>query len=1155
MHQTGGDRRIKVNLEIADKSRLVTHFFHGLRVQCSHSKNRAWLQTENRRITGLKHNHLTQLMPHRREPSRRSPVNRSISFRFLVAAPLILTGLAAIAQNAPSVNTTAANPAAAAQIAAEYGKLPLSFERNQGQAPKNVSYLARGANYGLYLAGNEAVLALHKPAAGAGRTRSMHKARYGQTPELIGSNAIGQSGTNGLIEDRGADSAAAVTDVVRMQLAGANAHAQAQGADPLPGTANYFLGSDPAKWHSNVPTFASVRYTGVYPGVDLVYYGNQRQLEYDFVVAPGASARPIRLHFAGAKGLEIDENGNLIIAAEDGKIAFDKPVVYQVVDGRRQPVDGRFQLQADNTAGFALGRYDHSRPLVIDPTLVYSSFLGGSNQDYIVAIAADTLGEVYATGLTWSLDFPLTPGAFAAVNYATATNDVSTAFVCKFNASGTALLYSTYLGGVAIPDTEFEQGDYGHSIAIDKSGDAYLTGWTFSADFPVTAGAYQKTNKAAAAKGATGFVTKINPTGTGLLYSTFLGGSTLEQPLSIAIDTAGDAYTSGYTQSTDYPTTASAFQKVNNSAANDGWNAFVTKMNPTGSGLVYSTYLGGSGEVGSTVNGLYTLFAVAVDKSGDAYTVGYAQSADYPITAKTAYQTTNNASGIGGVNITFTELNPAGSALLYSTFLGGSSTPGDFSEGLVLDSSDDAYITGYTYSSDFPVTKGAFQTTNAGAANFNSTGFAAKLKPSASGAASLVYSTFLGGSGGDQPTAPALDSSGDLYIPGVTASSDFPVTSNAYQSSNNGAANSTTNAFLVELNPTGTKEVYSTYFGGGGGANSADETIGDGAYTLALDGAGGVYIAGAAGSPDFPVTKGAFDTTYKSANNTAFLAKFGFGAASTLKATTTTLTASANPETVGGQVTFTAEVSALSGTGTPAGNVVFSIDEATVATVALNGSGKATYSTATLTAGQHYILASYAGNTTYASSGSGITESMTPATPVIAPAGGTYYSVESVTITDSTKGAVIYYTLDRTTPTASSTAYKVPFTVSTIETVKAIAISGGTTSSAVATAAYTVAGSPWALAEPATAIATPKATLNALVDTQGITGSYYFAYGTSSSALTSTTAKTALTASTALTPVSATLTTLKTKTKYYFQLVVTTNSGTGSDAVLSFTTD
>jgi hypothetical protein len=875
------------------------------------------------------------------------------------------------------VGVAAANKA---QLALQYGSLPLSFEANQGQAGGSVRFVARGPGYALYLTGDGAVLTLHKPESGTGGYARMEaapvasgasasmdrwrrKGRFGRSPEILGLPTPGKS-TPASRPDQGQGG------VVQMRLMGVNAALQPSGESLLPGRANYLLGNDTAKWHTGVPTYGRVRYAGIYPGVDLIYYGNQRQLEYDFLVAPGGDPAHIRLHFDGGNSgdpaVKLDAAGNLVIASDGGEVDLHKPVVYQVVGGERRPVEGSFRLMGENTAGFALGGYDHSRPLVIDPVLSYSTYLGGSSQDYAESIAVDAAGETFVTGLTWSLDFPLTAGAFEAVNYATSVNNVSTAFICKLNASGTALLYSTYLGGDATANTEFAQGDYGHSIAVDTSGNAYVTGWTYSSNFPVTANAYQSTNYAAESAEATGFVSKLNPNGTGLVYSTYLGGSNLDEPTSLALDSAGNAYTTGFTFSSDYPTTPNAFQASNHSPG--AWNAFVSKLNSTGSGLAYSTYLGGSGELGSTIDGLYVTMGIAVDKAGDAYVSGFAHSFDFPVTLG-AYQTANLAYENGGTNLTISKLNPGGTGLLYSTYLGGSSYPGDFSAGMVVDSTGNAYVTGFTYSADFPTPAGAYRTSKLAALE---TAFVSKVNSTGTG---LAYSTFLGGSASESGYGLALDGSGDLYVTGRTASSDFPVTGNAYQITNAAAASGGDTAFLTEVNPAGNGLLYSTFLGG---------SVEDSGYGMALGSGGAVYLAGYTSSPDFPVTADALQPGNHAAIDSAFVAAFNLGAASTTQATVTSLNSSANPQAPGDAVTFTAKVAPVSGTAIPEGNLAFSIDEITVGTVALDGTGTATYQAIGLTNGEHYVLASYAGNSAYGSSGNGLTEAIRILPPIIA---------------------------------------------------------------------------------------------------------------------------------------------------------------------------
>lgn len=1055
---------------------------------------------------------------------------------------------------------TTPSTARTVQVRREYGQLPMSFEANRGQSAEAVRFMARGEGYGVFLTGQEAVLTLHAPVS-TGASARLHP--YGVALPSSGPPSGGSAAERRETEAR-SDGAGPgwKTDVVRMQLEGANASVEPVGVDRLPGSTNYFLGNDPAKWRSDIPNFAKVRYAGVYPGVDLVYYGNQKQLEYDFVVAPGASAEPIRLRFAGAHAVKLDEDGNLAIVATNGNVAFRKPVVYQNVNGTRVAIAGRFKLLANNEVGFSVGNYDHMAALVIDPTLTYSTYFGGTDAEFVVAVTSDAAGDAYVTGLTLSEDFPLTAGAFQAVNYATPSNNVSTAFISKFNPSGTALLYSTYLGGVAISNTLHQQGDYGKAIAVDAAGNAYVTGYTYSADFPITSGAFQKGNQAATIDLATGFVTKLNPSGTALVYSTFLGGSTLDELTALAIDSEGDAYISGISFSSNFPTTAGVLQPVNKSFTANGYNAVITKMNPTGSGLIYSTYLGGGSTYGSTLSNVYWTNPIVVDTSGNAYVAGFSSSGDFPVTAG-AYQTKNN----GSINITVSKLNPTATALIYSTYLGGNTI--SYCEGLAVDSAGNAYVAGYTSDLDFPVTKGAFQTVNkadtntADSADSNQNGFLTKLNPSGT---ALVYSTYLGGStgpwGGDQIYDLAIDGGDNAYVVGSAMSADFPVTPNAYQTTNKGASHCcdytayTSNGFLTEFNPTGTAQIYSTYFGGTGTQNPAGPGgSGDTAYGLRLGGEGRVYLVGYTTSPNFPVTVDAFETAYHTQQNTGFVANFNLLATPPSTADTeTTLTPSANSVTPGTSVTFTATVKPTSGTVIPTGSVVFSLDEGTVATVALSA-GKATYTNATLGAGEHYVLASYGGSTAYAASGDGLNEVVSPIKPVISPASGTYYAQQTVSVTETTAASPLYYTLDGSTPTVFSTAYTTPLAINTSKTVTVVAVAEHDATSPEASATYTIVGSPAVLAGPATAVGTTGATLNAYVNTAGVAGNYSFRYGTSSTALTTTTAWTALSASATRATASVTLTTLAAKTTYYYQVKVITAGGTTVGAVQNFTTN
>jgi uncharacterized protein (TIGR03437 family) len=734
------------------------------------------------------------------------------------------------------------SPAQGARLAQDYGRLPLNFEVNAGQTGPSVKFLARAAGYGLFLKEKEAVLALRD---------------------------------GGCVETTGV--CAHQTSVLRMQLSGASNVAPApQGEEQLPGMANYLVGNDPQKWHTRVPTYAKVRYHDIYPGVDLVYYGNHQQLEYDFVVAPGADPNAIRLNFLGARSLRLDSEGNLIVTIPGGAIAFHKPLVYQMVNGRRSVVQGGFRA-TKHTIGFRLGTYDRTEPLVIDPVLVYSTYLGNASSGAF-GITADSAGNAYVIGHAETPYFPVTAGAFQTTKV-----QFCVPFVAKFNPAGAALVYSTFLGGSAC--------DSAKGVAVDGARNVYVVGTAASNDFPTTTGAFQTANPGAAA-----FVSKLNPTGSALLYSTYLGGGVTSyeggvSASAVAVDSSGNAYIAGVTNSSTFPVTAGAFQTAPKKGL--GSSAFVTKLNSTGSALVYSTFLGGSGagvfSIGPAVILGDGASGLAVDSAGNAYVTGYAYSTDFPVTAG-AFQTTNKAAvplASGGVFPSYersspfvTKLNATGTALLYSTYLGGSGgtlSKSDTASALAVDASGNAYITGSAYSSDFPVTAGAFQTTNRAQANSAYNVFVTKLNP---GGTALVYSTYLGGSGvpasangnmpayGDAATALAVDGSGNAYVTGSSFSADFPVTQGALQTANRSP--SFNNAFVAQLNPTGNALIYSTYLGGGNG---------DSANGLALDGSGNVYIAGSTSSLDFPTTAEAFQTTNGAAGTgaNAFVAKLNLG--------------------------------------------------------------------------------------------------------------------------------------------------------------------------------------------------------------------------------------------------------------------------------------
>jgi hypothetical protein len=745
-------------------------------------------------------------MPFRRRSFAYTPVSRrNVFFSRMagVCALLLASALVLAAERAPT------HP----QVVTNYGKLPLSFEPNHGQTDNQVKFIARGAGYTLFLTPNEAVFSLQQNRA-SGVSQDLGDAALNPPkPEPQTSS------------------------VLRVQLMNADRNPALTGLNELPGRTNYFRGNDPSKWATNLPTFAKVQYKEVLKGIDLVYYGNQGQLEYDFVVSPGADARLINLKFSGARNLRVDsQTGDLILRFGQEEIRFHKPVAYQndaVENKHLVPAD--YILESNNRVSFALGRYDRSKPLVIDPTLSYSTYLGGTSNDYGTAIAVDSSGSAYVTGYTNSANFPTTSGAYQTTCGGGCSGTTVDAFISKLDPTGSFLVYSTYLGGTG--------NDYGNGIALDASGNAYIAGQTFATDFPTTPGALK--TKCGTDNCASGyaFVTKLNSAGSGLVYSTYLGGIGKNQGNAVVLDASNNAYITGYTQSLTFPTTPGAFQTTCKCAQTV---AFVTKLNTTGTGLIYSTYLGGSnGEVG---------YGIVVDSSNNAYLTGYTQSFDFP-TSPGAFQTSLGANRAAWV----TKLNSTGSALIYSTYLGGITsvtTPCEAcGTAIAIDSAGNAYVCGLTAESNFPVTPGAYQTTFMGPTNGHDA-FLTKLNPTGSG---LVFSTYLGGNGDTGATGIAIDQSGNIWLKGNTKSTVFPVTPGAFQSALAGAFD----AYVSELDPTGSRLLYSTYLGGTGTEYGGATTV------LALDNQNppGVYVTGYTNSTNFPVVAGSLQTSNAGLND------------------------------------------------------------------------------------------------------------------------------------------------------------------------------------------------------------------------------------------------------------------------------------------------
>jgi Beta-propeller repeat len=706
---------------------------------------------------------------------------------------------------------TAPDSATQARVSQAYGQLPMSFEANQGQTNSQVNFLSHGSGYGLFLTPTAAVLALDQ----------------GSSTRVSGSS----------------------TNVLRMQLIGGNATARSVGLDAQAGTSNYFVGSDPTQWHTDIANYGRVEYQNVYRSIDLMYYGNQRQLEYDFVIAPGASPGAIQMAFQGAHGVTLDSADNLVLHFSGGNVVEHAPVIYQESMGVREAVSGHYVLEGKGRVGFEVGAYDPTKSLVIDPVLSYSTYLGGSGNDQAFGIAVDGAGNAYITGTTTSANFPtqnpLQP----------AKDGTQVAFVTKLNAAGTAPVYSTYLG----------RGNYfiGNSIAIDAAGNAYITGFDSSA-FPTTPGAFQPVSGGGQYDA---FVAKINSTGSALVYSTYLGGSNSDEAYGIAVDASGDAYVTGETSSSNFPTTPGAVQAADpatpmGQALPAGEEeGFVTELNPTGTALVYSSYLGG--------NNVTTLGnAIAVDGAGNAYVTGQTGSTTFLTTAG-AFQTARGT----GYDAFVTKLNSTGSAFVYSTYLGGSSMNEAY--GIAVDGSGNAYVTGTTTSSDFPTTPGAFQTV------FISGGDAFVTKLNVAGTA-LVYSTYLGGVNvGVVGYGIAVDGAGNSYLTGATSTALIA------------------NAFVAELNPLGTGELYSTNLGG---------RYYDAGRGIALDAVGNAYFAGYTQSPNFPTQNG-IQATFAGGTYDAFVGKINFG----VSATTFAISGFPSPEIAGTPGTFTVTAENVSG--------------------------------------------------------------------------------------------------------------------------------------------------------------------------------------------------------------------------------------------------
>jgi len=572
---------------------------------------------------------------------------------------------------------------------------------------------------------------------------------------------------------------------------------------------NYFLGNDPSRWASNVPLYSEVIAKELYPGIDVRYYYEAEGLRYDFIIQPGAQVEEIAITFEGADDVWVDENGELVMLTILGEVRHAGLKAFQEIEGERIAVPGRFHLRGDDGVGLEVERKEDTEPLIIDP-LISSTFLGGTDEDVGWSLALDSEDIVYVTGWTRSANFPTTPGAYDETH-----NGSVDVFVSSLSSDLSELLYSTFLSG--------SDSEWGYSLALDSEGTVYVIGSTNSADFPITLGAYDEAYNGGMRDV---FISALSPDLSELVFSTFLGGNGWDIGHSIAIDSEGTVYVTGWTGAANFPTTQEAYDQTHNGSH----DVFVSAFSSDLSELVHSTFVGGSMAE--------ECFSLALDSEGIVYVTGHTRSSNFPITPGAYDETHNGGMWDGFVSALSSDL----SELLYSTFLGGNGQ--DLGHNLHLNSEGTVYVTGNTGSSNFPTTPGAFDETH----NFGRDIFVSALSPDLS---VLVYSTFLGGTGNDWGRSLALDSEGTVYVTGYTGSSNFPTTPEAYDETHNGGWD----VIVTALSPDLSELVYSTFLGG---------SEGDWGQSITLNSEGTVYVTGETESDDFPTTPGAYDETHNS---------------------------------------------------------------------------------------------------------------------------------------------------------------------------------------------------------------------------------------------------------------------------------------------------
>jgi Beta-propeller repeat/Abnormal spindle-like microcephaly-assoc'd, ASPM-SPD-2-Hydin len=690
---------------------------------------------------------------------------------------------------------------------------PIIFEANQGQTNPQVKFISHGRGYKAFLTAGAIVLSL----------------RPSQVAKVLPKPVI-------------SDLRAPASTTLQFRLVGAAQNPAIGGEDPLPGKVNYFIGRDPAKWHTNVPVYSKVRYKNIYPDIDLVYYGSHQELEYDFVISRGGDPGKIQFEIVGASQTGLDVEGNLLIQTAGGELHFQSPVVYQESNGNHVPVPGAYVMNDSTHVAFRVAKYDPSKPLIIDPVLVYSSYLGGSGDDEPSGIAVDSSGSVYVAGYTDSTDFP-------SATFGTPSAGNTHVFVAKLDPAGSNLVYADYIGG--------NSDDYGYAVVLDENNNVYVTGSTASSDFPVV-NPYQAIYPGS----FNGFLSKISADGSSLLYSTYFGGNGSDMPAGIAIDSLGSILVAGNTSSTNFPV-ANAYQATvsPNKGGNFGNYGFLTKFSPDGSYLAYSTYFGGSSNVAYNCGGtpcwtspFSAINGIAVDGNDNAYAAGITNTYNFP-TTPAAYQATG-ATQQTNPTVGFVSKFSSSGALDYSTYFYESSAALTEANAIAVDGSGSAYVTGIAFSDGtFPVTSTSIcdPATEGFACDY---AFVTKFDPTGS---TLAYSTFLGPNNTAIPQAIVLDASNDAYVVASTSSSSFGIV-NGIEPHSAGS-----DLLLVEIDPVASTQLFATYLGG-----SADETPAG----IALDSNGNMYIAGSTDSNDLPVTQGAFQSLLGGGTD-AFVMKIG----------------------------------------------------------------------------------------------------------------------------------------------------------------------------------------------------------------------------------------------------------------------------------------